>query len=119
MIIPQNILDRMDPVARAQYDKNDTAEIVEQRNFALECKHRGWRTLWHATHKRSTANRGAPDFVVGVRGKTFWIEFKRPGEDLRPDQAAFKKELAQNGIVMHVVHSASQAVEVIESHNQP
>jgi hypothetical protein len=119
MIIPANILRWMDPAARAQYDKNDTTEIVEQRNFALECKNRGWRTVWHATHKRSTANRGCPDFIVGVRGETFWIEFKRSGEDLRPDQAAFKKELAQNGIIMYVVYNAAQAVEVIESHNRP
>ena len=95
--------------------KTDTPEIVEQCNFALECKHRGWRAVWHATHKRSTANRGCPDFIVGVRGQTFWIEFKRPGEDLRPYQEAFKKELAQNGIIMHVVYNASQAVQVIES----
>ena len=89
-------------------------EAVEQANFAVSCKSRGWRAVWHRTDKRSTANRGCPDFIVAAKGTTFWIEFKREGEELRPDQAAFKKELAQNGIVMHVVNSASQAVTLIE-----
>jgi len=89
-------------------------EAVEQANFAIACQDRGWRHVWHRTDKRSTANRGCPDFIVGARGTTYWIEFKRPGEDLRPDQAAFRKELAQNGIIMHVVNSAGQAVKLIE-----
>jgi hypothetical protein len=89
-------------------------EVVEQANFAVECKARGWRAVWHRTDKRSTANRGCPDFIVAAHGQTFWIEFKRPGEDLRPDQRAFAKQLAQNGIQMHVVNSASEAVALIE-----
>jgi len=89
-------------------------EVIEQRNFAVEAKSRGWRTVWHRTDKRSTANRGCPDFIVGAKSTTWWIEFKRPGEALRPDQAAFKKELAQNGIQMHVVFSAIEAVALIE-----
>ena len=89
-------------------------EAIEQANFALACKARGWRHVWHRTDKRSTANRGCPDFIVAAKNQTYWIEFKRVGEDLRPDQAAFKKELFQNGVVMHVVNSASQAVKLIE-----
>jgi len=89
-------------------------EAVEQANFARACKARGWRCVWHRTDKRSTANRGCPDFIVGARGRTYWIEFKREGEDLRPDQAAFKKELGHNGILLHVAHSAAEAVALIE-----
>jgi hypothetical protein len=89
-------------------------EAVEQANFAIACKERGWRCVWHRTDKRSTANRGCPDFIVAARGITFWIEFKRPGQDLRPDQAAFKKQLAQNEVAMHVVTTADQAVALIE-----
>src|SRR5215471_8978635 len=92
-------------------------EAVEQANFAIACKARGWRHVWHRTDKRSTANRGCPDFIVAARSTTFWIEFKRQGEELRPDQAAFKKELAQNGILMSIVNSASEAVALIEAHH--
>jgi len=94
-------------------------EAVEQANFALACKARGWRAVWHRTDKRSTANRGCPDFIVAAGGTTFWIEFKRPGSELRPDQAAFKKELAANGIEMHVATSAEGAVAIIEAWSDP
>jgi hypothetical protein len=90
------------------------AEKVMQRNFAAECINRRWRPVWHGMHKRSTANRGCPDFIVGARGHTFWIEFKKPGEDLSPDQATFKIELGQNGIPMYTCFSADEAVQVIE-----
>lgn len=89
-------------------------EVVEQRNFAKACKDRGWRAVWHKTNKRSTANVGCPDFIVGAYATTWWMEFKKPGEELRPDQAAFKKQLKQNGIEMYVVHSAAEAVAIIE-----
>jgi hypothetical protein len=90
-------------------------EAVEQANFASACKERGWRHVWHRTDKRSTANRGCPDFIVAANGHTYWIEFKVKGEELRPDQAAFKKQLAQNGIVMSIVNSAAEAVAIIEA----
>jgi hypothetical protein len=90
-------------------------EIIEQRNFAIACKARGWRHLWHNTAKPSTANVGAPDFVVAARNHTFWIEFKRPNQNLRPDQAAFHKQLRQNGVSPAIVHSALEAVNLIET----
>jgi hypothetical protein len=90
-------------------------EIVEQRNFAKAAKDRGWRVVWHKTNKPSTANRGTPDFIVAAKGTTWWIEFKRPGEDLAPAQEAFAKELRQNGVQMYVAGSATQAIEIIES----
>ena len=93
------------------------AEKTMQKNFAVECFNRRWRPVWHGMHKRSTANRGCPDFIVAARGHTFWIEFKKPGEDLSPDQATFKIELAQNGIQMYTVFSADEAVQVIEQFN--
>jgi hypothetical protein len=92
----------------------DTAEVIEQKNFAKACSERGWRAVWHSTHKPSTANRGTPDFIVAARSTTFWIEFKKNGEELRPDQAAFRKQLLINGVQMHVVHSAQEAVDLIE-----
>jgi hypothetical protein len=91
------------------------SEVVEQRNFAKACQDRGWRAVWHSTHKPSTANRGTPDFIVAARGQTWWIEFKRPKEDLRPDQKAFRKQLLENGVKLYLVYSAAEAVDIIET----
>jgi hypothetical protein len=104
------------PIPYDNIDQKKDREVVAQRNFAKECKDRGWVPVWHKTHKRSTANVGCPDFIVAAYCLTFWIEFKIPGEDLRPDQAAFRKRLLQNGVHMYVVHSAEEAVDLIERH---
>lgn len=89
-------------------------EAYIQHTFASICRARGWRPVWHSMHKRSTANRGCPDFIVGARGHTFWIEFKKPGEELSPDQAVFGMDLARNGLHMFTCHSWREAVDVIE-----
>jgi VRR-NUC domain-containing protein len=96
--------------------KNDIPENVLQRQFANWCLDKGYRHVWHGTHKRSTANRGCPDFIIAAKGTTFWIEFKRPGEDLSPDQSVFKKELEKNGVIMYVVYSAFEAIALIEKY---
>src|SRR6516165_2444613 len=31
--------------------------------------------VWHATHTRSKATPGTPDFYVGINGRSLWIEF--------------------------------------------
>jgi hypothetical protein len=96
--------------------KTDTPEKVDQKQFAAWCAQMKFRPVWHATHKPSTANRGCPDFVVAAYGTTFWIEFKRVGEDLRPDQIVFKKQLEANGVPMYVCYSAFEAMQVISQY---
>jgi len=98
------------------HKKPDVPEIAEQREFAKWCADMGYRPVWHKTNKRSTANVGTPDFIVAARGTTFWIEFKRPGEPLSPDQGAFKKQLEANGVQMFVVYSAIEAQAVIQKY---
>ena len=88
-----------------------------QRDFASICEEKGWRYVTHGMHKRSTANRGCPDFIVAAYGQTFWIEFKKPGEELSPDQKLFRTELLQNGVTMYTCTSWKQAAEIIEAHH--
>jgi hypothetical protein len=105
------------PAGELQHKKPDVPEIAEQREFAKWCATQNYRAVWHRTHKRSTANRGCPDFIVGAKGSTFWIEFKRPGEELAPDQSVFKTQLANNGITMYVCYSCAEAQAVIQQYN--
>jgi len=98
-------------------DPLQQTEKDHQNRFIGACKARGWRYVWHSTKKRSTANVGTPDAIVAARGLTWWIEFKLPGEHLSPDQVVFSRQLAANGIKMHVVYSAEEAVALIENEN--
>lgn len=47
-------------------------------------------------------------------GRCFFIEFKRPGEHLRPGQELAKARLEKQGFTVHVVDSVDQGVWVLE-----
>jgi hypothetical protein len=96
--------------------KNRTtrAERIHQGTFANHCLRKGYAFTWHRTDKPSTASPGTPDFIVGVRARTFWIEFKLPGEKLSPDQADFRNRLAAQGIALEVVYSDAEAIALVD-----
>jgi hypothetical protein len=97
--------------------KTDKRERDEQRQFANWCLLHHYPFVWHATHKRSTANVGCPDFIVGVNKLTLWIKFKRAGEHLTPDQEAFRGRLYEVGITLYVCFSAAEAIALTRQHD--
>lgn len=56
---------------------------------------------------------GMPDVHAVVRGRAVWLEGKKPGEPLRPIQAATIAELAAAGAVTGVYHSVAEGLEFI------
>lgn len=99
--------------------KTDKLERDEQRSFVNWCLLKDYAFCWHSTHKRSTANLGVPDFIVGLNTTTLWIEFKRVGEKLSKDQEEFKERLMRQGIVLYVVHSAQEAIALTTQFDEP
>jgi hypothetical protein len=68
-----------------QSRKRDADERREQGDFAnwlLLQNSQGHKIpfVWHATHTRSKATPGTPDFWVAICGRSLWFEFK-------PDQS--------------------------------
>lgn len=72
-------------------------------------KKRGW---WLAKFV-SPGKRGVPDDVFVRNGRVLWIEFKRPGKDLRPQQAKRIREMREHGAEVHVVDNLSDAYELL------
>ena len=94
--------------------KTDKLEREEQRQFASWLMLNGFDgRVWHKTNVASTASPGCPDFIVPVNGITLWIEFKRAGYDLSPDQEKFRLALEKQGIRLYVVYSAFEAIELM------
>jgi hypothetical protein len=100
------------PPPRSQVD----LERVQQREFASWLTLEGYPFCWHRTDKKSTGTLGCPDFAVGVCGITMWIEFKRPGYRLSPDQEKFKEKLERQKIDYHLVYSADEAIKLIAAY---
>lgn len=94
--------------------KTSTLERVEQKDFANYCLSKDYLYVWHATHKKSTATRGTPDFAVLVRGVWHWIEFKLPGESLSKDQKEWREACVRNGGIYYVAFSSHEAMRIVD-----
>lgn len=57
----------------------------------------------------SPAHRSVPDDVFAKNGRVFWIEFKRPGEDLTPNQESEHIEMRAAGLDVYTADSLELA----------
>lgn len=95
-------------------NKTGTLERVEQKDFANWCLGRGYLYVWHATHKKSTATKGTPDFAVLAKGVWFWIEFKLPGESLSKDQREWREACEANGGTYYIAYSSHEGMRIVD-----
>ncbi|HAE92701.1 MAG TPA: hypothetical protein DCG60_08695 [Tissierella sp.] len=61
----------------------------------------------------SPGNNGVPDRIVLYNGKCYFVELKRPGEDLRPLQKVVKKRFRELGFEVYVIDSIEKVGEFI------
>jgi hypothetical protein len=99
--------------------KTTTDERKQQSDFAnwLLLQNSEGRRIpfcWHATHTRSKASPGTPDFWLGSSGRSLWIEFKRDRScKLTREQEEFRLACETQGIEWHLVYSAQEAIEIV------
>ena len=96
------------------HPKTDKLEREEQRQFASWLMLHDLPLVWHRTDKRTGCNVGCPDFILGIQGKTYWIEFKRRGFKLSPDQEKFRQRLEAQSIRLHLCYSAAEASQTVQ-----
>ncbi len=53
----------------------------------------------------SPGNNGVPDRIILIKGKCYFVELKRPGQDLSPRQKAVKKDFAKLGFEVYKLNS--------------
>jgi hypothetical protein len=105
---------------RAPSRKRDSDERREQGDFAnwMLLQNSNGRKIpfcWHATHTRSKATPGTPDFWVGSNGRGIWFEFKRDSScKLTPEQEEFRLACEAQQIEHHVVYSADEAIKIVQ-----
>lgn len=56
---------------------------------------------------------GLPDVYISVRGRSIWVEMKRPGADTTALQRAVLKTLASTGAFCGTAESPERAVTVV------
>lgn len=61
----------------------------------------------------SPGNNGVPDRIVLYCGKCYFVELKRPGEDLRPLQKVIRKRFKKLGFKVYVLDSVDKVGDFI------
>lgn len=75
------------------------------------CTARGWAFMHSRTDRKTTCNKGAPDFVIWAsRGRVFTIECKSRTGKLRPEQLGFKVQCENNDHKILIVTNLAQFV---------
>lgn len=70
-----------------------------------DCRAMGWQFFHGAMSARTHRTLGEPDFIIAADGgRVLWVECKRRGQKLSPEQRAVEAGLRVNGHVLHVVH---------------
>ena len=85
-------------------------ERVAEDKFVKWCEGNGWECL----KLRIDGVNGFPDRTVIADGFTIYVEFKRPGESLRPAQEEWRDRLLELGHHWTVAESLEEAIEFTE-----
>ncbi|WP_352420754.1 VRR-NUC domain-containing protein [Proteiniborus sp.] len=62
----------------------------------------------------SPGNNGVPDRIVLYKGHSYFVELKRPGEDLRPLQKVVRKRFKKLGFKVYVIDSLDKVGDFID-----
>lgn len=73
-----------------------------------------WKYIHARMDKKSTIQKGAPDFVIFLPGRVCCVECKRPGEKPTQEQLAWAKEMEMLQHKVHVVTSFEQFLNVVD-----
>ncbi len=97
--------------------KRSRAGIKEseiQRQVAELCRRAGWYYIRSRFDRPTTIGRGAPDFVIACRGGVvLWVEVKRIGGRLGPEQEEVKRKLERLGQRYLVINSIDDLIKEV------
>ena len=62
----------------------------------------------------SPGNNGVPDRIVLIQGKCYFVETKRPGQDLRPGQRAVKRDFKKLGFEVYKLDTIDDVDKFLE-----
>jgi hypothetical protein len=80
------------------------------------CHSKDWLCIHSAMHRATTTAKGVSDFIVITPTQGYFLEAKRRGQKLRPEQAAFLAQVAKLGWPCGVIHSFQEFLTFLEEH---
>lgn len=89
------------------------SDPILEREVERPAKEYARRRGWWVAKFVSPGLNGVPDDVFIRDGRVMFIEFKRPGEDLRPLQAKRVRDMRAHGAEVHVIDNLADAYELL------
>lgn len=77
------------------------------------CLRAGWLALHGSMGYRTHRTVGEPDFIILAQGRVLFVECKRPGAKMRPEQLALACWAEKLGHKVHVVHTEEEFIELL------
>jgi hypothetical protein len=106
-----------------EYEPHTGKESELHKQIEDELKKRRWYFVHSRTDRKTTQNLGVPDFIVAATSSiedlecsvpvTYWIEVKRKGNKLSPEQTITKHILTALGHNYACVYSFEEFLSVI------
>ena len=101
---------------QSQFQRGDTIlENKVEKYFRDEVKKIGGKAFKFS----SPGNNGVPDRIVVYKGKCYFVELKRPGEELRPLQRVVCRKFNRLGFKVYVIDSIDKVGEFINEVHTP
>jgi hypothetical protein len=91
----------------------DDADPILEREVERPAKDFAEEHDWWVAKFVSPGRRGVPDDVFIRDGRVLFIEFKRPGKDLRPQQRKRIREMREHGAEVHVIDNLADAYALL------
>lgn len=82
--------------------------------IAAYCRSKGWLAPHSRMDKRTTQQPGISDFIIVTPKQIYFIECKRIGQKLRPDQLAFRAQILKLGWPHATVHSMAEFLNAVK-----
>lgn len=90
-------------------------EMHEQFEAWIKTHYPAWPYIHPRMDKPSTIRKGFPDFVILLKGRAFWVEFKTASGKISEDQAQVINELQdtfnQGGVYTSVANAIAAVLE--------
>jgi len=95
--------------AQATPEAKPSNEQTLHYTIASECARRRFYVVHSRMDRPTTQAIGTPDFIVALPGgRTLWVECKRPGGKLRPEQGVARHCLLALDHIHAVVHTIAE-----------
>lgn len=100
----------------AQNEPHEGLESELHQQITKDLQNRRWYFVHSRQDKRTTQSNGVPDFICAAPdGVTYWLEIKRKGNKLSPEQNITKHCLGALGHWHSTIYSFSDYLDAISN----